>query len=147
MSRPADLLKELSINRDAEGRKKKRRIWPIVLIVGLVIIGGLYVLRMMKPAEVETTKAVSAAESGPASVLDASGYVTARRIATVSSKITGKVKEVLIEEGQRVEEGQILATLEATDASAQQDLSRSQLSSAQSSTGWLGQYTLRRCSN
>ena len=50
MSRPADLLKELSINRDAEGRKKKRRIWPIVLIVGLVIIGGLYVLRMMKPA-------------------------------------------------------------------------------------------------
>ena len=86
MSRPADLLKELSINRDAEGRKKKRRIWPIVLIVGLVIIGGLYVMKMMKPAEVETTKAISAAESGPASVLDASGYVTARRIATATAR-------------------------------------------------------------
>ncbi len=132
MSRPAELLKELSINRDAEGRKKKRRIWPIVLIVGLVIIGGLYVLRMMKPAEVETTKALSAAESGPASVLDASGYVTARRIATVSSKITGKVKEVMIEEGQRVEEGEILATLEPIDATSQQALSQSQLASARS---------------
>jgi len=132
MSRPADLLKELSINRGADGHKKKRRIWPIVLIVGLVIIGGLYVLRMMKPAEVETTKAISAAESGPASVLDASGYVTARRIATVSSKITGKVKEVMIEEGQRVEEGQILATLEPIDATSQQALSQSQLASARS---------------
>ncbi len=132
MSRSADLLKELSISRGADGDKKKRRIWPIVLVVGLVIIGGLYVLKMMKPAEVETTKAVSAAESGPASVLDASGYVTARRIATVSSKITGKVKEVLIEEGQRVEQGEILATLEPIDATSQQALSQSQLASARS---------------
>ena len=132
MSRPADLLKELSINRGADGHKKKRRIWPIVLVVGLVVIGGLFVLNMMKPTDVETTKAVSAAESGPASVLDASGYVTARRIATVSSKITGKVKEVMIEEGQRVEEGEILATLEPIDATSQQALSQSQLASARS---------------
>ncbi len=132
MSRPADLLKELSINRGADGHKKKRRIWPIVLVVGLVVIGGLFVLNMMKPTDVETTKAVSAAESGPASVLDASGYVTARRIATVSSKITGKVKEVMIEEGQRVEEGEILATLEPIDATSQQSLSQSQLASARS---------------
>lgn len=132
MSRPADLLKELSINRGADGHKKKRRIWPIVLVVGLVVIGGLFLINMMKPTEVETTKAVSAAESGPASVLDASGYVTARRIATVSSKITGKVKEVMIEEGQRVEEGEILATLEPIDATSQQALSQSQLASARS---------------
>lgn len=132
MSRPADLLKELSINRGADGHKKKRRLWPIVLAVVVAVIGLFVVIGMLKPTEVETTKARSAAESGPASVLDASGYVTARRIATVSSKITGKVKEVMIEEGQRVEEGQILATLEATDASAQQNLSQSQLASAQS---------------
>ncbi len=132
MSRPADLLKELSINRGADGQKKKRRIWPIIAIVVLVIIAGLMVMSRFKPTEVETAKARSAAEGGPASVLDASGYVTARRIATVSSKITGKVKEVMIEEGQSVEEGQILATLEAVDASAQQDLSQSQLASARS---------------
>jgi len=132
MSRPADLLKELSINRGAEGQKKKRRLWPIVLGIALVLIAGLVVMGKLKPTEVETAVARSAADSGPASVLDASGYVTARRVATVSSKITGKVKDVLIEEGQRVTEGQILATLEATDASAQQALSMSQLASAKS---------------
>ncbi|MGH8051246.1 MAG: efflux RND transporter periplasmic adaptor subunit [Arenimonas sp.] len=132
MSRPADLLKELSINRGADGQKKKRRLWPIFLAIGAVVIGSVVVMGMLKPSEVETTKAVSAAESGPASVLDASGYVTARRIATVSSKITGKVKEVMIEEGQRVEEGQILATLEPIDATSQQALSQSQLASARS---------------
>ena len=130
MSRPADLLKELSINRGADGQKKKRRIWPIVLGLGAVIVGGIVAMGMLKPTEVETAKTRSAADSGPASVLDASGYVTARRVATVSSKITGKVKEVLIEEGQSVEEGQILATLEPIDATSQQALSQSQLASA-----------------
>ena len=46
---------------------------------------------------------------GPRTVLNASGYVTARRQATVSSKVTGKVMEVFIEEGVAVKEGQILA--------------------------------------
>jgi len=132
MSRPADLLKELSINRGADGQKKKRRLWPIFLAIGAVVIGGVVVMGMLKPTEVETAKTRSAADSGPASVLDASGYVTARRVATVSSKITGKVKEVLIEEGQSVEEGQILATLEPIDATSQQALSQSQLASARS---------------
>ena len=80
----------------------------------------------------ETAKARSAAEGGPASVLDASGYVTARRIATVSSKITGKVREVLIEEGQRVTEGEVLARLDPVDADAQRELAQSQLASASS---------------
>lgn len=132
MSRPADLLKELSINRGADGHKKKRRLWPIVVVIGLLLIAGFVVMGMMKPTEVETAKTRSAADSGPASVLDASGYVTARRVATVSSKITGKVKDVLIEEGQSVEEGQILATLEPIDATSQQALSQSQLASARS---------------
>jgi RND family efflux transporter MFP subunit len=51
--------------------------------------------------------------------LDASGYVVARRQATVSAKITGKVTKVLIEEGQRVETGQVVARLDDTNASAQ----------------------------
>jgi RND family efflux transporter MFP subunit len=65
-------------------------------------------------------------------VLDASGYVTARRIATVSSKISGKVLEVYIEEGQKVAEGEILARLEPTDADAQRNLSAAQLAAARS---------------
>ena len=70
------------------------------------------------------------AQAQSSAVLDATGYVTARRQATVSSKITGRVQEVLIEEGQRVEEGQVLARLDPTDAQAQLDLSTAQLQAA-----------------
>ena len=69
---------------------------------------------------------------GAGSVLDASGYVTARRQATVSAKITGKVTEVLIEEGQRVREGAVLARLDDTEAQAQLGLTRAQLVAARS---------------
>src|SRR5207247_10732821 len=66
-------------------------------------------------------------------VLNASGYVTARRAATVSSKVTGKVVEVLIEEGMRVKEGQILARLDDTNIKASLRLSEAQLESAKKS--------------
>jgi RND family efflux transporter MFP subunit len=131
MNSPADLLKELRIDRRPGVSKPKRR-WPIYVGAGVVVLVALFLLMGARPLEVETAKARSAAEGGPASVLDASGYVTARRIATVSSKITGKVKEVLIEEGQRVAEGEILARLDPVDANAQRQLAGAQLDSAQS---------------
>ena len=65
------------------------------------------------------------------SVLDATGYVIARRMATVSSKITGKVMEVLIEEGMAVEEGQLLAVLDDSINRAQLALSESQVAAAE----------------
>jgi RND family efflux transporter MFP subunit len=65
-------------------------------------------------------------------VLDASGYVTARRQATVSAKITGKVTEVTIEEGMRVKEGEVLARLDDTEARAALALARAQLAAARS---------------
>jgi len=58
--------------------------------------------------------------------------VVARRMATVSAKITGKVREVMIEEGQRVEAGQIMATLDPIDADAERSLADAQLGAAQS---------------
>ena len=126
-----DLLKELRIDRRPGVLKKKRR-WPLFLGLAVVALGVLWWLSGGRPVEVETAKARSAAEGGPASVLDASGYVTARRIATVSSKITGKVSEVLIEEGQRVADGEVLARLDAADANAQRDLAQAQVASSQS---------------
>ncbi len=86
--------------------------------------------------EVKTAQ-VTALDSagGSASVLDATGYVVARRMATVSAKITGKVREVLIEEGQRVEAGQVMATLDPIDADAQRDLAASQVAAARSQIG------------
>ena len=130
MPSSAELLNELRIDRRPAARKRRRWPWVvggILLIVAIVLYFG-----SRRPVEVETAVARSAAEGGPASVLDASGYVTARRIATVSSKITGKVREVMIEEGQRVKEGEVLATLDPVDADAQRALAASQLSAAES---------------
>jgi RND family efflux transporter MFP subunit len=45
-------------------------------------------------------------------VLDGSGYITARRMATVSAELTGRITDVLVEEGMRVEKGQVLARLD-----------------------------------
>jgi RND family efflux transporter MFP subunit len=131
MNQSTDLLKELRIDR-RPGAVKKRKRWPWVVGGAVALLVVMMMLMGGRPTEVETAVARSAAEGGPASVLDASGYVTARRIATVSSKITGKVKEVLIEEGQHVTEGEVLATLDAADARAQRELAHSQLAAAES---------------
>jgi RND family efflux transporter MFP subunit len=131
MASSADLLKELRIERRPGAARRKRR-WPWVVGALVALLAVFVVMGKLRPVEVETAVARSAAEGGPASVLDASGFVTARRIATVSSKITGKVREVMIEEGQRVTEGEILATLDPADAGAQRELATSQLASAQS---------------
>ncbi len=148
MNSSAELLKELRIDRRPGAKRRRRWPWPVGGVLAIVV--ALTVVFGGRPVEVETALARSAAEGGPASVLDASGYVTARRIATVSSKITGKVKEVMIEEGQRVSEGEILATLDPADAEAQRALAGSQLASAQSNLAeaqaqlLLAERTLRR---
>jgi RND family efflux transporter MFP subunit len=126
------MLEALKIPRQNKGRARRRRRWPIVLGVLAVLIGALIAMRAMRPLELSVAVARSAAEAGPASLLDASGFVTPRRIATVSSKITGRVVEVLIEEGQKVDEGELLARLDPKDAQAQRDLAQAQLASAQS---------------
>jgi RND family efflux transporter MFP subunit len=76
-----------------------------------------------------TEKASGSTAAG--AVLNASGYVTARRRATVSSKVTGKVVDVLIEEGHPVKEGQILAHLDDSQARAGLNLAESQLAASQ----------------
>jgi RND family efflux transporter MFP subunit len=72
-----------------------------------------------------------------ASVLDATGYVTARRQATVSAQITGTLTDVLIEEGDHVKSGQVLGRLEDTAQRAALAQAQAQLHSAQA---LLGQY-------
>lgn len=132
MSRPEDQLRDLRIDRrPGAARPKSKRKW-IVLGAILAVIVGLVVVMSGRPTPVETATARSAAESGPPTLLDASGFVTARRIATVSSKVTGRVAEVLIEEGMKVEEGQLLARLDATDAAAQLELATAQQASSES---------------
>ena len=106
----SELLKELRIERDG-GPPRSRRRW-IVWAAAAVLVAALaawLVLGRLLPTTVRTAVARAGASGAAGSVLDASGYVTARRQATVSAKITGKVTEVRIEEGMRVEEGAVLA--------------------------------------
>ena len=135
MNNSADLLKELRIERRPAANKPRRRKWPVVAARAAVLVGAVVVFGMNRPVAVETAPARDAADPANASVLDASGYIVARRIATVSSKITGKVREVLIEDGQKVVAGQVLATLDPLDAGAQRGLASAQLEAARSQIG------------
>ena len=132
----SELLKELRIDRDGRPPRARRR-WILIVAAGIVLAAaGLWLtLGRLVPPTVRTVAARAAASDGTGSVLDASGYVTARRQATVSAKITGKVTEVRIEEGMRVEEGAVLARLDDTEARAQLALTRAQLAAATSQEG------------
>jgi RND family efflux transporter MFP subunit len=115
-----DELAGLKIEREPEGRNIGRWVgWGLVLAI--VAAGGYYGWRWAsaeRPLEVEVATVSERAAGTQATVLNASGYVTARRRATVSSKITGKVVEVNVEEGMAVKEGQILARLDDAVARA-----------------------------
>jgi len=108
-----DRLDELRIDRDAEPAPLPWRRWlalAVVAALAVALAGWLFASRT-GAVEVRTAEVVAAAggDRASVSVLDASGYVTARRQATVSSKITGRLETVEIEEGMAVEEDQVLA--------------------------------------
>ena len=128
-----ELLSQLRIDRgNAEPAASRAGLW-VGLVVALAVLGtgAWWWLGRSQPLPVAVAAATPMATApGAASVLDATGYITARRIATVSAKVTGKVREVMIEEGQRVEEGQVLATLDDAEAQAELALRRAQLASA-----------------
>lgn len=121
-----ELLKSLKIDRPAEigGTKGPRAAIAAVLsgVAGLLI--GAAAGWTLKPApevvgtEPAVASAAPAAASRP-SALSASGYVVARRQATVAAEVTGRLLEVRVEEGQKVAKGEILAVLEATLATAE----------------------------
>ena len=102
----------------------------LLLIIGAAGGGAWYWLNREQPVEVEVVTVTERAAGTQASVLNASGYVTARRRATVSSKVTGKVIEVNVEEGMAVREGQVLARLDDSSLRAGMVLARAQLEAA-----------------
>jgi RND family efflux transporter MFP subunit len=125
-----DVLNSLRIERQAPTSlppgSGRRRLYLIVGVV-IALAAGFWFYRGSSAIEVETAEAQGVSGSGAATVLDASGYVVARRLATVSSKVTGKVVAVMIEEGMIVKEGQILARLDDSTSRAQYEVAEQQL--------------------
>jgi RND family efflux transporter MFP subunit len=124
-------LDNLKIDRRA-GERRGCAAWiaGAVALLALVLAGAGWWWLRSQGLEVRTVAARELEVGGPRTLLNGSGYVVARREATVSSKVTGKVIEVLIEEGMRVEAGQVLARLDDTNVKASLQLAEAQLGAA-----------------
>jgi HlyD family secretion protein len=124
----------LRIHRSEATGGSRRTPW-LVIAPAIVLLLALAIWLALRPRgkEVVIAPAVAVAAESRSAVLNASGYVTARRRATVSSKVTGKVLEVYIEEGMHVKSGQELARLDASFASRSLALARAEATAAASS--------------
>lgn len=136
-----ELLDRLKINRDEEEDESGGNRWLIVGFMAacaLVAVGAIYFfwpkseeqLAAAEPPPATTGTAATAPTIGSGGVLSASGYVTARRLATVSAEITGRIAEVLIEEGMSVKADQVLARLDTTLAKTEVGIAEGNLRSA-----------------
>jgi HlyD family secretion protein len=132
-----DLTKDLAALRiPQEERGSGRGRWAAIIgtlvVIAALGAGAWYWATAMQAASVRVASATvkTGAGSAPGAVLNASGYIVARRRATVSSKVTGKVIDVLIEEGHPVREGQILAHLDDTQPRASLALAEAQLAAS-----------------
>ena len=126
-------LASLRIDHSARGGGSRRGVWVVVALGIVAAVAGGWAWSN-RDAAVEVKTATIAAQSGgagaAAAVLNASGYVTARRRATVSSKVTGKVLEVFVEEGKEVRRGQVLARLDDAQVRAMLKVAEAQLAAA-----------------
>lgn len=136
MNNKSELLSQLRIDRSASS---SRAIWPWVAGVLALILVVFLLIRLFAdsaplPVKIQMAR-MATVDSSTASVLDATGYVVARRQATVSSKVTGKVAEVLIEEGMRVEKNQVVARLEDANARKAYDVAKAEQDAAKAQVG------------
>lgn len=138
MNDKSALLAQLRLNRNvSEAEKPRSARWWILggaAVLAALGIGVWFIFGRASGVPVRIAVAqesTSGSATSGASLLDASGYVVARRQATVSSKITGKVLEVLIEEGQRVAANEVLARLDDSNARARLQQAGAQIAQAE----------------
>ena len=134
MDHKAALLDQLRIDRTQTpgppgGGTRRRLLLGLGAAVVIVAAAGVWVFASARdgiPVHTVVAKALAAREGG-GSLLDASGYVVALREANVSAKAIYKVNEVLVQEGQRVKQGQVIARLDDTNARAALEQSKAQV--------------------
>ncbi len=101
---------------------------PVLIFAG--IVAAAYAFRSQKPV-VEVATASKPEAGGRQALLNASGYITPRRRATIAAKITGRVTGVFFDEGTRVAEGQLLATLDDADVKRSLDSAKADRDASQ----------------
>lgn len=111
-----------SLRIDDKSRRSRpagKKLGIFAAIIGAIVLigGGLLALRGKAP-EVEVASARLANDARASALLNASGYVTPRRRATVAAKITGRVEQIYAEEGLQVKAGQVLALLDCSQQDA-----------------------------
>jgi RND family efflux transporter MFP subunit len=136
MDEKSALLDSLRLDRGTAPTTGRNRWWlgALVLAAAAGALLWLWLRPTGAPVRVATAEAMtssgSAEQAASASILDASGYVVARRQATVASKITGRMIELDIEEGEHVKAGQVIARLDDTNIRAARDQAAAQLNFA-----------------
>jgi RND family efflux transporter MFP subunit len=127
-------LEKLRIEKRALGpkaRKRKRLIWAVLAAVLAGTLGVLYRMGLLTPAvEVQAAVVQNVYPSQGLTLLNASGYVVADRKAAVASKLTGRLVYLGVEEGSRVQAGQVIARLESREAEAARDRALHNLAAA-----------------
>jgi RND family efflux transporter MFP subunit len=112
-------------------RRRKRLLFAAVMVLLLFTAGGLYFGGIIVPAvSVDATTVSQVYPSQSLSLLNASGYIVAQRKAAVASKMTGRLEELMVEEGSKVKEGQVIARMENADVSAVRSQAAANLNTA-----------------
>jgi HlyD family secretion protein len=127
----APSLARLAINRTSvvprRGRPLWKRWWVWAIVVVLLAAVALFIGRRNAPQAVEIATVAAAYPSTSVSALNATGRVVAARRASVSSKGTGRLEWLGVQEGQRVTEGDVIARLENRDVAAQREQAAAQV--------------------
>ena len=127
---------DLGSLRIQDGQRSQSKMGKRVLIASIpvlilaIIVAAAFAFRNQKPV-VEVAAAAKPDTGGRQALLNASGYITPRRRATIAAKITGRVTGVFFDEGTRVSEGQLLATLDDSDVKRSLDSAKADRDSAQ----------------
>lgn len=100
------------------GRSRKGIMLFLITLAAVAVAGSLIVAWRAQPPVVEVATVRPAVDAASQAILNASGYVTPRRRATVAAKVTGLVQQVYAEEGLQVTQGQVLAVLDCAQPDA-----------------------------
>ena len=131
MSPDKTTLDDLRIDRSATTpRRANGRVMLVFFSLLLVAAGVIWWINRPKPVAVRTMAVQESSAGQQQTLLNAAGYVTARRVSTVSSKVSGKVREVLVEEGMKVQAGQVLARIDPSNAEKSLQLAEAQHTAA-----------------